>query len=32
MDDSDVLLLDAAAAPTRLAILRELSPETSVCA
>ena len=32
MDDSDVLLLHAAADPTRLAILRELSSETSVCA
>ena len=32
MEDSDVLLLHAAADPTRLAILRELSKETSVCA
>ena len=30
--DSDVLLLHAAADPTRLAILRELSSEVSVCA
>ncbi len=30
--DPDVLLLQAAADPTRLAILRELSQETSVCA
>ena len=30
--DPDVLLLQAAADPTRLAILRELSEEESVCA
>ena len=30
--DPDVLLLQAAADPTRLAILRELSEEASVCA
>jgi ArsR family transcriptional regulator len=30
--DSDVILLHAAADPTRLAILRELSSESSVCA
>jgi ArsR family transcriptional regulator len=30
--DSDILLLQAAADPTRLAILRELSSEKSVCA